>query len=260
MIPTTDSKVKIDAKFRVGWLLYLLLTIGTIGLCVAPFYLPSKILSRLGLPGIRRATHFSDKALSSAIALLMRVQPWHTAKVSIQKPLLKKHGEVGVLFVSNHRSHLDAFILLAHLPGVQILAKRSLFFIPFLNLFMWAGRQIAVARGDVSGFLAAMEEVGRRLADGATVHVFPEMTRCDFGFEGTNSFSLAPFHAAKKAGALVVPVVFRNTDLSWTRAHWGIRRSEGVEARSLSPLRASDFESAQSLREEVRRSIVEALR
>lgn len=260
MLTTTGVEVKTTGSYRIGWLICLLLTIGSIGFCTGPVYVTLKIIARLDVSGDGWASKIADQVMTRGVALLMWLQPWYAAKTAIFVPNPLERSGRGVLFVSNHRSHLDAFVLLEHLPGIQILAKRSLFFIPFLNLFMWAGRQIPVARGSVTGFLRAMEEVSRRLRLGKMIHVFPELTRCEFGFEGTQNFSLAPFHAAKQGDALVVPIVFKNTDLAWTRSRWGIRRAAGVEARSLPPIVANDFDSAHKLRDEVRRQINEALR
>lgn len=260
MLTTTDVEVKTTGSFRIEWLICLLLTIGSIGFCMGPFYVTLKLLGRLDVSGAGWVNRAADQVMSRGVALLMWLQPWHAPKINISVPDPMQRGGRGILFISNHRSHLDAFILLEHLPGIQILAKRSLFFIPFLNIFMWAGRQIPVARGDVTGFLKAMEEVSERLRRGRLIHVFPEMTRCDFEFPGTQSFSLAPFHAAKQGDALIVPIIFKNTDLAWTRSQWGIRRASNVAARSLPPIVANEFESAHVLRDEVRRQINQALR
>ncbi|NJL24873.1 MAG: 1-acyl-sn-glycerol-3-phosphate acyltransferase [Calothrix sp. SM1_5_4] len=186
----------------------------------------------------------------------MRVQPWLRAEVDLAVP---REGGRGVLVVSNHRSHLDAFILLSRIPGVRILAKSALFRIPFLALMMRSTRQIRVERGRLDAWGLAMTEVGRRLNAGEVVHVFPELTRCEPGFSGTRPFVAGPFLAAIQNDALVVPVVFKGTDRAWPKGVFGVGYAEPVVAKSLPPLRARDFANAEALKRDVQRRIEQAL-
>lgn len=267
MLSTSELQVKTNSagafkacgKVSGLWLLYFILSIGTLGF-VAGFvlFIPMKIVARLGV--FRRAVDvWADLIFSRSIALLMFVQPWFRGEIDLNLPsILDRHGR-GLLLVSNHRSHVDAFILLMNVPGIRILAKRSLFLVPFLNLFMWVSRQIPVPQGDIKGFLNAMDAVAEGLKDGHVVHVFPEMTRCQPGFSGTKSFSLAPFLAAQRANANVLPIMFRGTDHVWPKGSRGLRFGAPVVAKSLGLLVASDFATAKDLRDEAQRLINQAL-
>ena len=59
--------------------------------------------------------------------------------------------------------------------------------------------------------------------------------------------------------AVVVPLVFRNTDGVWPKGEVGLHFREPVEVVSLTPMRARDFATAESLKTEVWKRIDQAL-
>ena len=244
------SGVKIHTKL---WLLFFLVTNILVGLAFTltlyfPVYFLAKIFPRL------HKVH--EQVLYIGIRFLMAIQPWYKAQVRIQVP---KTGGRGVLLVSNHRSHLDVFVLLSRVAGIRVLAKSTLFKIPFLALMMRATRQIGVERGRLDAWVKAMDEVKKRLRAGEVVHVFPEMTRCAYGFQGTQPFTLGPFLAALQEDAVVIPLVFRDTDRVWPRGQIGLTFRKPVQVRTLSPLQARDFTSADKMKSEVQQQIERAL-
>ncbi len=243
-------RVKIAAKL---WLFYFLLSIGVVSfffysLLVVPLHLLARIWPALNFA--------PDWAVQKGIRFLMLIQPWFSGRIELDIP----RSQGGLLVVSNHRSHLDAFILLSRVPGIRFLAKKSLFEVPGLSLMMRATRQIGVERGQLDAWVKAMETVRRRLLAGETVHVFPEMTRCAPGFEGLQHFALGPFLVAIQEDVTVVPVVFKNTDQVWPKGESGLRFRTPVLAKNLAPIRARQFATAGELQSEVRRQMEEALR
>lgn len=247
MIAAFQKPTQINSTF---WLAYFIASIALLGVFTA-FMLgsPLYLLGRIFAP----ATKLADRILQCAIWTLMKVQPWFDGNVEIPS------NPGPVLMVSNHRSHLDAFILLSCVPGVRILAKDSLFRIPFLGIMMRLMYQIPVRSGQMESYFEAMEIVKARLSRGDTVHVFPELTRCPLGHSGTLKFSVLPFQTAIQQKAKVLPVVFKNTDLAWSKGSHGISWRAPVTARALQPLDASEYKSAQDLKTEVQRLIDQAL-
>lgn len=232
------------------WMIYFLITIAVIGfpLSVA-FYIPLYFISFFW-PAAQKP---ADWIMRWGIGWLMRVQPWMTFESQLEFPA------DGVLLVSNHRSHLDVFLLLSRIRGIRILAKSSLFYIPFLNVMMKVSGQIPTRRGDVGSFWKAMEQVREKLTSGQTVHVFPEMTRCQPGFRSTGNFMTAPFMMARDSGRPVVPMIIEGTDDIWPRGVFALRPHSRVSVRTLEPLDPREFASAEALRDETRRRINEAL-
>lgn len=86
------------------------------------------------------------------------------------------------VFVANHVSFVDIWVLLASLPGtVRFLAKRELLHVP---IFGWAMRQaghIPIDRQNRSRALDACGEAGTQIRNGTSAIVFGEGTRSRTG-------------------------------------------------------------------------------
>jgi 1-acyl-sn-glycerol-3-phosphate acyltransferase len=224
------------------WLAYFIFSIAFLGSFFAyassiPFFLLGRIFPS--------AQKIGGRALAAGTRVLLRVQPWLKGEIDI-RPL-----NDGCLLVSNHRSHLDAFLVLSAVPGVRILAKEALFHVPFLGMMMRVSGQVPARKNDPESYLKAMEQIGRLLSAGERVHVFPEGTRCPPGLPGTQAFSLAPFHVAYQRKIPIVPLVISGTDEAWGRDQLGIRYGQPISVRTLKPVLPENFPSAEALRSAV---------
>ena len=245
--------MNVGVKIKSGlWMAYFIMTGAVLGgvLC-SLVYLPCFLVRRWS----DKADHVCDWIIEKGIFILMSIQPWLSAKVDLRLT----HGTKGKLIVSNHRSHLDTFFLLAHVRRVQVLAKKTLFFMPFIGVMMRATRQIPTQRGRIDSFWNAISIIRERLRRGETVHVFPEMTRCPPGYRGTQEFTLAPFTIAFQEGISVFPVVFQGTDSVWPKGAFGLRSGRPVTVQTLPCVDPRGFPGPEELRTEVRRRINEAL-
>jgi 1-acyl-sn-glycerol-3-phosphate acyltransferase len=233
------------------WMFYFLFSIGLIGSVLAfgvavPLYL-------VGLPRL------ADRVMCFGIQFLLFVQPWLHARVRFSKRVFTKPEAPGRLYVSNHRSHLDVFFLLAYLPRIRIVAKESLFRIPFLNFMMRILKQIPMESGRIDGYLTTLKIVEERLAKGESVHIFAETTRCVAGLKGVQPFLLAPFQSAIRAKTLVIPIVFKDTDSAWPKGFFGLSLHHHILVEELPAIRAESFQAASELRDLVVKQIEEAL-
>jgi 1-acyl-sn-glycerol-3-phosphate acyltransferase len=107
------------------------------------------------------------------------------------------------LVVSNHRSALDIAILIRHFGG-NILSRGDVASWPLLGKVARRAGTIFVDRGEGGKRASAARAVRRRLADGATVTVFPEGTT--FGDDEVRPFHAGVFAAAKGLDVEIVPV------------------------------------------------------
>jgi 1-acyl-sn-glycerol-3-phosphate acyltransferase len=245
----------------LGWFLYLVATCLVLGTAMAiSAYAPALLIS-LGIPKFRAV---SDAILQRTVAFMLRAQPWLRFDGSALTRAFAALGGVdsgrrpGLLLVSNHRSHLDTFLLLGRIPGVHVLAKRGLFAVPFLGLVMWTSRQIPVRRRSLKSFVEAMDEIGVRLAAGEIVHVFPEMTRASAGSNGVAPFNPGPFLVAMRLGVPILPLAMTGTSDVWPKGSFSLRAGRPVRAFALAPIRPADFsrfESAKDLAEYCRLEI-----
>lgn len=205
---------------------------------------PLCILGRLFPPAKRWGTNIMQRG----VKLLLDLEPWLYAHVDIRL-------HPGALTVANHRSHLDVFLLLSRIPGIRLVCKQELFFVPFLALMLWSLRQIPIRRGRRTSYWWAMDEVRRGLRAGDAVHVFPEMTRCEPGWRGTQAFHLAPFHVAYTENVPVLPIAIVGTDRVWPKGRFALSFRQPVVVQSLAVLYPRDFSSSQDLANAARQSI-----
>jgi putative phosphoserine phosphatase/1-acylglycerol-3-phosphate O-acyltransferase len=124
------------------------------------------------------------------------------------------------VFIFNHQSALDAFILGDLLRRdftgvVKQEASRDPLFAPLGYLAGVA--YVERDRGSRSGARAALEPAVERLREGVSIAIAPEGTRS--ATRQVGPFKKGAFHLARQARVPVVPVVIRNAgDLMWRRS------------------------------------------
>jgi len=114
------------------------------------------------------------------------------------------------IFMSNHQSDFDIFIVLAYLP-VQFrwLAKKELFRIPVFGKAMKNAGYIEIDRQNHERAMQNLAEASRKIREGKSVMSFPEGTR---SVDGTiKAFKKGMFHLALKAGVPIVPITIIGT-------------------------------------------------
>ncbi len=191
--------------------------------------------------------------------IILSLQPWWHAKLDISLPEEVTSFQSGCLVVSNHRSHLDAFVIFRELTHVRLVAKHLLYYVPVYGHLMPLLKMIRVKQKDPASYLRAMHKVKSGLERGHRVHVFPEMTRCEPGALATAPFQRAPFHAAREAGTPVLPIAIWGTDEIWGKGSQAISLGKKVWAKSLPAVNPKDFPDSLALAKHVRAEIDKAV-
>lgn len=161
------------------------------------------------------------------------------------------------VFLCNHQSLFDIPLLLTTCPEqVRMMAKRSLFRIPFFGWGLWAGGFIPIDRGDRSTARQSFASAIDRLRAGTSILLFPEGTRSLVD-------TLLPFERggillAIKTGLPIVPVGVRGTRAVQPKGSVVIRPGT-VEVRYGAPISCSDYgvRRRAELTAEVRRRVAE---
>jgi 1-acyl-sn-glycerol-3-phosphate acyltransferase len=110
------------------------------------------------------------------------------------------------IYMTNHQSYFDIFVLLACLPvDFKFILKQELMRIPFLGSAMKGAGYIAIDRADPRKAIKSMNEAAEKIHGGVSVLIFPEGTRSEDG--RLQPFKKGGFHLAIKSGCDVVPVV-----------------------------------------------------
>jgi 1-acyl-sn-glycerol-3-phosphate acyltransferase len=105
----------------------------------------------------------------------------------------------GSLIVANHPSLIDALILLGHIKGAIVVAKRSLQINPFTSGAIRGADFVVNADA-----LSLIDECCARIAAGESLVLFPECTRT--GDDGVVRLRRGAAHIAVRAGCPVIPV------------------------------------------------------
>jgi 1-acyl-sn-glycerol-3-phosphate acyltransferase len=131
--------------------------------------------------------------------------------------------DVPSVYVCNHTSFVDIWVLLATLPGsVRFVAKRELLDVPFFGRAVRASGQIPINRRNLRDAFAAYDDAATAIRGGMSAIVFVEGTRSR---DGTLAeFKKGPFVLAIRAGAPVVPVHIAGGRNALAPGGWSVRR------------------------------------
>lgn len=113
------------------------------------------------------------------------------------------------VFVANHVSWFDVFVMAAHLRWFKFVAKAELFRVPMFGPAMRTAGMIAVDRRNQKSARVSIQQAANRIREGASLILFPEGTR-------GRTYALRPFKKgafvlAIEAQAPVVPVAIHGT-------------------------------------------------
>jgi 1-acyl-sn-glycerol-3-phosphate acyltransferase len=123
---------------------------------------------------------------------------------------LDKIPQGPVVFVSNHQSWFDIWVLQATLPGqVRFIAKKELTKIPFFGRAMVRAGHLTIDRQNRQKAFDAYEEAAGAIRGGMSAVVFAEGTRSRTG--DLLPFKKGPFVLGIAAGVPIVPVYVAGT-------------------------------------------------
>ena len=109
------------------------------------------------------------------------------------------------IFMSNHQSDFDIFIVLAFIPGqFRWIAKKELFRIPVFGTAMRNAGYIEMDRQKHDQAMKSLDIASHKIREGKSVMSFPEGTSSRDG--KIKAFKQGMFHLALQAGVPIVPI------------------------------------------------------
>ncbi len=172
---------------------------------------------------------------------------------------IPRHIDGRTVFVSNHESQADPF-LISFLPWeMKWLGKASLFRVPFAGWSMKLAGDIPIRRGNDGSIKEAMQRCRRWLELGVPVIIFPEGTRSPDGKMGP--FKDGAFRLALDSGAQIIPIAVCGTRKALPKHSWkfGFTRAlvavgtpistAGCSTKDLEALKAEARAQIEGLRE-----------
>jgi 1-acyl-sn-glycerol-3-phosphate acyltransferase len=164
------------------------------------------------------------------------------------------------VFVSNHLSMFDIWVLLAYLPfQFRFVAKASLFKWPFLGWHLRRSGNIPIVRESRSQALQFLDAGSEKIRSGISIVVFPEGSRT-WG-ETVGPFKRGSFALAQRAGVPIVPVTIIGSHRLLPRGSAMITPGT-IEVRIHPPIAYDDYKDLDlgSLSESVRQKILSSYR
>jgi 1-acyl-sn-glycerol-3-phosphate acyltransferase len=153
-----------------------------------------------------RSRWIAGRVFRFGARLLVALNPFWSVRLEGRVPARSAHPFVAV---SNHESLAD-IILIGTLPwDMKWLSKSSIFRIPFLGLMMRMAGDVSVRREDRTSRSASLTAMGRWLARGSSVMIFPEGTRSRT--EEMLPFRDGAFRLAIETGRPVQPLAVNGT-------------------------------------------------
>jgi putative phosphoserine phosphatase/1-acylglycerol-3-phosphate O-acyltransferase len=158
-------------------------------------------------------------------------------KLNVTGADLVKHRPA--VFIFNHQSILDGFILMKLLRGdITGVAKKEVASQPVFGQFARFANMAFVDRRDTRQARAALQPVVERLREGYSIAISPEGTRSPTPAVGR--FKKGAFHMAMQGGVPIVPVVIRNAgELLWRGST--VMRSGTVDVHVHEPISVEDW-------------------
>ena len=126
------------------------------------------------------------------------------------------------IVVANHQSLLDILAVLAAVPvNFKFLAKKELFYVPFMGWSMAAAAYIPLDRGSHESGRKAMGKINAFLARKVSVLLFPEGTRSRDG--KIQAFKSGAFKLARDNKVKILPVVVDGTGRALPKKTWFLK-------------------------------------
>lgn len=142
------------------------------------------------------------------------------------------------VYVANHQSYLDIYVLMLLGRSFKFISKTSIFLIPVIGWSMFLTGHIPLHRMDNKSQMECLRRCLNVLKQGASVLFFPEGTRTKDG--KMSAFKKGAFSVAVKARVPVVPIVLIGTGDIMPNGMEGVLRPGSVKMIVQPPIEGTD--------------------
>lgn len=218
------------------------------------FVLPGLLLRLAGLRKI------ADTIIRFAAEIAPKLLIWGSgSRVEIRGlehyPVWREPGRYCI--VANHQSYFDILLILGFLPGyVSFVAKKELFRVPLLNIWMFGLGCIKLDRSSPRASIKAIEQGIQKIREGLPLLIFPEGTRSRSNRVG--EFKSGSLKLATRSEAIIVPLTVEGTaDIYEARGRIGSSRVV-LTVHPPVPTRGLEDEEKRTLASRLRDTILQA--
>ncbi len=127
------------------------------------------------------------------------------------------------IFMSNHQSFVDIFVLLANIPkDFKFIMKSELMKIPILGAAMRKAGYMEIEREDPRESIKQLNKAVEMIKKGTSVLIFPEGTRSADG--RLLPFKKGGFYIAIRSGTDIVPLCIKGTHKIAPKGSWTMKK------------------------------------
>jgi 1-acyl-sn-glycerol-3-phosphate acyltransferase len=185
--------------------------------------------------------------------VILTLNPYWKVKVEGKN---KIDPEAVYVMVSNHQSGADILVLFKLYSHFKWVAKKELFFIPFIGWNMGLNGYIPIERSRGRSKLQMMDKAAEAIKKGNSVIIFPEGTRSKDGH--LQDFKSGAFRLALETKSDILPIVLKGTFKAIKKGGLLIHRNKDIRAVVLDPI---PFESVKMMEsKELAKKVHEAVR
>jgi len=190
---------------NIGAAFYSYAYIAFIGISSMPLVAVAFIIRIITLPFDKRLV-INNLFSSFWASFYIWFMPLWTVKIKNRNKLDMKQSYV---FVSNHQSQLDIFVVYQLYFPMRWISKAAVFKLPFIGWNMLLNGYVKLKRGDKESIRQMMARCEQLLDENVSIMMFPEGTRSKTGI--VKPFKPGAFILAKKTKKPIVPLVINNT-------------------------------------------------
>lgn len=176
----------------------------------------------------RRLLHFYSCIWSVIILFL---NPYWKVRIYGRDYIDRKQNYV---MVSNHQSGVDIIVLFRLFIHFKWVAKKELFYIPFLGWNMFLNGDIPIVRSHGRSKLMMMDRAAQVIRQGNPVMIFPEGTRTRDG--KIQPFKTGAFRLALETQSPILPIAISNTYYAIRKGGLMVHKNHDITARILNPI------------------------
>ncbi|MEI6898417.1 MAG: lysophospholipid acyltransferase family protein [Bacteroidota bacterium] len=173
--------------------------------------------------------------------LILFINPYWTARVEGRKNIDSRKTYV---MVSNHQSGADILVLFLLFTHFKWVAKKELFYIPFIGWNMWLNGYIPIERSRGRSKLQMMGKAQQAILEGNSIIMFPEGTRSKDG--NLQPFKSGGFRLALETECDILPIVLKGTHLAIKKGGLTIHHNREIKVVVLPPIPFESFREKDS--------------
>jgi 1-acyl-sn-glycerol-3-phosphate acyltransferase len=148
------------------------------------------------------------------------------------------------VMVANHQSGLDILVLFKLHCHFKWVAKKGLFFIPFIGWNMALNGYISIERSLGRSKLLMMDKAADSIRAGNSVILFPEGTRSPSG--DLQTYKTGAFRLALETHSPILPIVIKGTHHAIKKGGLLIHKNDQIKLVILDPIPYESFDQMDS--------------